>query len=379
MYNNELVTAFNEYKSGKIELLEFLKRLPDEKERIFEVFLVKVILETEAVEAKLTVILEDNQINKEVRYSAFYCLCTYYRRRKDTSKYGDLLERYKYSFSTNPTYSYLKSMFLMQHGKEADIKEAIILARKAIREVPNNVGINHCYGEIIAEAFEEGVLNIERHKTELDNALLLLQDIINETSEYAKFYCTYGRLLAVDGRYKEAKEEILIAIDKEDSNRSDYPLRIGEYQRYLIQTTSKSYSDKAFAEFQNYIGKMEGWNSEVRESMAKSEKDIQESMMKSERKIQSNIQGSLNRNLEFLGFFAALVSFIIASVQLLTKASFQEAFVLILELGGVLIIVLSGFGIILNGNKYIKRNIVAFLMGIICISIAFCIHKLGII
>jgi tetratricopeptide (TPR) repeat protein len=361
--SNELTMSFTEYKNKSIDLIEFLKKLPDETERIFEIYIVHVISETPEIEHELLKILESNQTSSKVSYNAFYCLCTYYRRRKDTSKYGELLELYKYLFSQNPTFNYLKSMFLMQRGKESDINEAIILSRKAIKDVPNNVGISHCYAEIIAEAFEESVLDLESDKIELDYAIELVQDILKETSDYAKFYCTYGRLLALAGRYKEAKAEILIAIDKENSSKNDYALRIGEYQRYLIQITSKSYSEKALHEFESYTTKMDAWNNEMKDSIEKSEE-----------KIQNNIQSALNRNLEFLGFFAALVSFIIASVQLLTKASFQEAFKLILELGGMNIIVLSSFGIILHGNKYIKRSIVVFIMGITCIIVSLYVH-----
>ncbi|MBK5241698.1 hypothetical protein [Clostridium sp.] len=365
MNNTDLGRALQEYKGRMINLQEFFKRLPDEKERLFEVYIVYVILETESIEDKLLEILKEYQDSSNIFYTAFYCLCTYYRRRKDTSKYGETLEQYKYVFYENPTYSYLKAMFLMQRGREEDIKEAIVLSRKSIKDVPHNVGIIHCFTEIIAEAFEDGVLEVKSNLVELEQATQLLQDVLKETSDYAKFYCTYGRLLALSGEYKKAKQEILFAIDKENSSRTDYSIRIGEYQRYLIQITSKNYADKSFLEFENYRKKMEDFN-----------KDIRESMVKSEKEVQGKIQDSLNKNLEFLGFFTALISFIIASVQILIKSNFQDAFLLILELGGMIMLVLSSFGIILNGNRYIKRSIVIFIMGITCIVLAFCIHIL---
>ena len=364
MNSTELVKAFEDYKTKKIDLLEFLRRLPNEKERLYEIYIVYLILETTTIEKELLKILERNKADSKVFYNAFYCICTYYRRRKDTSKYGEMLAQYKYCFYENPTYSYLNAMFLMQRGRDGDIEEAIILSGKSIKNVPNNVGIIHCYTEIIAEAFEQGVLNVQSNNVELNQATQLLQSVLKETSNYAKFYCTYGRLLAIDGDYKGAKCEVLNAIDKEDSSRSDYSLRIGEYQKYLIEITSKNYSDKAILKFQNYSDKMDGLNKEIRDSMVQSEKEIQ-----------SNIKDSLNKNLEFLGFFTALISFIIASVQILTKSNFQDAFQLILELGGMIMLVLSSFGIILNGNKYIKRSIVVFIMGIITILLALCIHK----
>ena len=361
----ELINAFDEYKSKKIGLIEFFKKFPDEKERLFEVYIVYVILETVSIESELLEILEKNKDNQKVFFSAFYCLCTYYRRRKDTSKYGETLERYKYMFYENPTYSYLKAMFLMQRGREDDIKEAIILSGKAIKNVPNNVGIVHCYAEIIAEAFEESVLDAKSNSVELEYATQLLQNVLKETSDYAKFYCTYGRLLALSGEYKKAKQEILHAIDEEDSSRNDYSLRIGEYQRYLIQITSQNHADKALLEFENYSEKIDEWNKKTIDSMEQYQNEVQ-----------GNIQDSLNKNLEFIGFFAALVSFIIASIQILIKSDFQETFQLILELGGMLMLVLSSFGIILNGNRYIKRSIVVFIMGIITIALAFGIHAL---
>jgi hypothetical protein len=361
---HELERALEEYKAKDIGLLEFFKRLPDEKERDFEVYIVSSILETEFIEKELQRILESKPADLKVFYSAFFCLCTYYRRRKDTSKYGETLDKYRHAFNQNPTYNYLKSMFLMQRGREVDIKEAINLSRKARKEVPDNVGIIHCFAEIIAEAFEEGVLELEGNREDLEQAKQSIEEVLKETSDYAKFYCTYGRLLAIAGEYKAAKQEILCAIDKEDSSKKDYSLRIGEYQRYLIQITSKNYADKTLLEFEKYSREMDGWNTEIKASMVESEKEVK-----------SSIQETLNKNLEFLGFFTALISFIIASVQILTKCNFRDAFQLILELGGMLMLVLSSFGIILNGNRYIKRSSVVFTMGIIIIFFALGIHK----
>lgn len=355
-----LETAFGEYKIGKMSLIQFLRILPDEKERAFEEWMVRLISETMSIEKDLIKILEENQESLKVLYNAFYCICTYYRKEKNIIKYKEILVRYEYCFAENPTYSYLKAMYLMQRGTEADIKAAIKLSQKSMEYIPDNVGIIHCYTEVVAKAFEENILNLKNNKPKLNEAKkLLLSKVLRETYDYAKFHCTYGRLLGISGNYIEAAKEIISAIDKEISDGNYYSLRMAEYQRYLIQVTSKNY-EKAILQFEDYNSNMDRWNREMGANIANSIEKV---------------QGALNKNLESLGFFAALVSFIIASVQILTNLNFEDAFELILALGGTMMIVLSGFGIILNGCMYIKRSKAVFGMGVITITLALVIHK----
>jgi hypothetical protein len=54
---------------------------------------------------------------------------------------------------------------------------------------------------------------------------------------------------------------------------------------------------------------------------------------------------------------------LLGSIQVLNNQSFIDAIRLILVLCGGLLLVLGEFGIILNGNKNIKRNIVVWILG----------------
>lgn len=366
-----LEDALIKYEGREIGLKEFFDSLPDEKERLFETKIVDVIGLCSDIEKETLRILEDGRNSDKVMYGAFYCLCTYYRRNKDTSLYGKTIDRFRYRFAKNATFEYLRAMYLMQNGKDTDIIEAISLCEGVINKIPGNIGILHLYSELIAEAFEGGIFNLKDHETNLVKALETIEEALKIDGEYGKFHCTYGRLLAQKGLFKEAKRQILYAVDKENSKRKDYSLRVGEYYRFLIQITTMSFTKSMTQEIEDYKKHVNTSEEELRKAIESSQEHINNNLIKSESKLKDKIQSSLNKNLEFLGFFAALVSFIIASVQIAGKESFYEAIGLMMGLGGVLMLVLGAFGITLHGNEYIKRTVTVFIMGVVTIALAF--------
>ena len=86
----------------------------------------------------------------------------------------------------------------------------------------------------------------ERALSSIDKAIML-------DPQYAKFYCTKGRILALGGRYTEAIALINQAISKEDSSRSDYALTIAGYQYYKLQIQMRQQRD----ELQNQISQLQ--------------------------------------------------------------------------------------------------------------------------
>ena len=336
----------NKYIEKELDLEELLVNLPEESERIFENCIIDIITRTSNAEDDAYKILRNSNLDENVVYKAFYLLCSLYRRRKDITIYGSLFTQYGSRFEKNDTYGYLKAMYLSQTGLLENIRQAVILAEKSLNKINNNVGIKHCYCEMVAEAFEEKIFKIDNDKDckELNKATEAIEEIIRYSEEdYAKFYCTYGRILALSKNFNEAKIQIKKAIDKEKSDRADYSLRISEYIKHLMAITSYEQMSEVEANI-NICGK-----------------EIE--------KFQGKIDDTLNKNIEFLGFFAALVSFVIASVQLLTNQSFEDAVKLIVVLGGVQMLVIGSFSIILSGKKGLNRSIIVFIMALVTIVV----------
>lgn len=340
IYKEEITNYLND----KVNLEEVLIRLPNTNERLFETCIIEIISKSSKVESDAKEILSRMGTSNETKYKAFYLLCSLFRRRKDITIYGSLLYEYKEQFDRNDTFGYLKAMYLIQTGLTENIRQAVILASKSLDRVKDNIGIQHCYCEMVAEAFEENIFHItnEKDKMELNRASETIKDIIvNDIEDYAKFYCTYGRILALSKDYKEAKIQIKKSIDKEKSNRHDYSLRISEYLKHLMAITSAEKMDEIEQKMSSYGSDMEQFD--------------------------NKIEGTLSKNIEFLGFFAALVSFVIASVQILGAQSVEDALKLIVVLGGVQMLVIGSFSLILSGKNGIKRSIIVFVMALITI------------
>jgi len=159
----------------------------------------------------------------------------------------------------------------------------------------------HNYAETIATAMEEEVIQDSAH---IDDAIDHIKKSISLAPKYAKYYCTYGRLLALKSQIAKGLQLIRKAIDLEDSQKSDYAIRIGDYQAYHSKLIFMQHT---------------------------------------------------TRNLEFLGFFAALVSFIIASIQILGKQPFEEATQLIIVLNGCLLCAFAGFFALIHEKNYFFR------------------------
>lgn len=354
MIENILEAKLKDYLDKKLSLEEFFNSLPEDTKRIYEIYVAKLVASKEITINRLKEIIKSNELSHKVRYSAFFALCTMYRRNKEYTLYGQILREYYELFKDFSSYYHLKAMYLVEVVQnEEDMRYAIEVADGAIISAPDNTGFLHSYAITVANAFEQSYMSIKNNsdKELLDKALMYVNKAIDLEPDYAKFYSTRGRLKGINSLYKEAKAEINKALDMEDSSKDGYGIRIGDYQKHLLNINFKENVDSISKTFNSYENKIEELEKQVC-------------------KAYDELESSKTRNLEFLGFFAALISFTIGSVQILSNQSFMDAARLILILGGSLLLVLGGFGIILNGNKELKRSVIVWVLGILIITIS---------
>ena len=273
---------------------------------------------------------KSESFKENIVFSAFYALCIYYRRMKEFTKIDDLISKFEVRFDSKPMYNHILSLSLKSKGGNENIKEAIAKAKMSADLVEGNAGVLHNYAETIATAMEEEVIQDSAH---IDDAIDHIKKSISLAPKYAKYYCTYGRLLALKSQIAKGLQLIRKAIDLEDSQKSDYAIRIGDYQAY--------HSKLIFMQHTNRLQiKIDEFETEI-----KNTKD----------KVSNLLHLSMTRNLEFLGFFAALVSFIIASIQILGKQPFEEATQLIIVLNGCLLCAFAGFFALIHEKNYFFR------------------------
>ncbi len=145
----------------------------------------------------------------------------------------------------------------------------------------------------------------------------------------------------------------------EDDARQDYSLRMGKYQNYLIrnqireqvqniQTKVKEVND-SIDKIKNEINAADVEINKVKDDLIDAKENYL-TINKEMEKTKDEIKESRVSNIEIIGLFSGVVSFIIGSLTIATTFSAVEAGFLILTLMGCLTGVLSVFSLLLRGG-----------------------------
>lgn len=361
----------------KEELVGRLKKItlencPDtnyEYERELTLLVGKNFNHSEAEDA--CTILEDyihqDDEKRKIAYSAFYCLIIFYRHQFNNKALDDLWEKYAKIFANFSDSSFfndfnnydnlndyrsLGHLYLLRFLSNLSIVgddyindlEYLDLAGKNIEidEFSNqNAGYRHNFATLYISIYEkyEGNPKISeeiKNSKWYDAALKEVDLAIILRPNSAVFHCTRGRILSIQGETIEA--EINTAISMEDDARKDYSLRMGIYQNYKLL---------------NQMRKQAQIVQKKAKEVKKDIKDTKEKYLtinKEMEKTKDEIKESRVSNIEIIGLFSGVVSFIIGSFNIVTTFSAVEAGLLILTLMGCLTGVLSVFSLLLRGG-----------------------------
>lgn len=296
----------------------------------------------------------------QVAFIAFCVLINYHRLQKNSTNEGALLEQYTPYFGKqikpdlyeHVYFFHLRLLYNMGIAIGKSDQFLIDLLHDAqlnSRQMKENYGGHHAFAETVALVFENASPSIYEKlpKTKqywLDEAKNSAIVAIDRDKGYAKFYCTYGRVLALCGKLDDAVEKVNTAIDKEKNTRKDYSIRITQYTGYLQQfRAQKMMADQSAA--------------------------MDEQVSKVTKQIEEQEKQSMVKNMEFLGLFSGIVSFTIGSLTItgaIASQSIQSAAGLIVVLLGALMCVFASFGVILHGfkNRAFWRNIFVFALGV---------------
>jgi hypothetical protein len=310
------------------ELRAFLDSLPsDEKPQFTKKITDYVATAPVQVEEVLLHILESEQ-NTQIRFAAFYTLVVYYRRYKLSGRLEQLANRYGSNFNDRPLYLFTMSTMYRNKGGKNNLAIALQYAEEAIKKTVDYPGYFNNYAEIVADALEDG-MEFTNQEEVIANAFRYINKAIMINSNYAKYYCTLGRLQYCTGEYQAGKLNILKAIDLEDNNQKDYAIRIADYQYFLL----KCHSVESVKKLKEIID----------------EKTLEIHNIKDQ--LHRNVQEEKTKIIEFLGFFTAIISFIVSTVQIVSKVELSQAPVLILVMLGGLLIAFGAFKTIITMDR----------------------------
>jgi len=217
------------------DCISFLCSLPKDIDPKFSEFISDYVNSHDNQESMLLYIL-NNSKNIELRFNAFYTLMIIYRRNKNVSKSKILCQKYKLEFDNRPLFLYQMSSIYKNDLTYSSLCLALEYARKSIQKIElsntNYPGFYNNFSEIVAISFENTIIT---DNSVLDEAISSINKAIMINPNYAKYYFTLGRLLIIYKDFNEAKNNLMKAIDLEDSSRKDYQMRISEYQDVIMK------------------------------------------------------------------------------------------------------------------------------------------------
>lgn len=350
----------------KSDIRSFIGTLPtDETSREYEKMIVVFVMKNRNVDIDscLHELLDDD--NDSVAFAAFCMLCEKLRRNMNHSAHKRILDEYAGRFCSHPFFNHARLLYYVDNYDYSMQDEIIELARKNVTDMPQNTGALHAFSDIVAKAFEYAWTY---HCTSpqpniLDEGITAVDQAIYGDPDYAKYYCTKGRLLSFKNQYDEALSMVQKAIDFEDSEKSDYSIRISRYIYYQQQIQTRAQNLLTEEHVNNYLNqKLEEYTQDIEKRQGQLKSETEESAEK--------LRSSMIKSIEFVALFSGIVSFTIGSISIasnLAVISFAGAAGLIIVLMGALLCVFSGFGVILHGFQKgtRSRNIVVFISGLI--------------
>lgn len=318
-----------EWKStdGREAVVLYLESLPSQEDRDFELSITKTAERCPSeLFAVCSEILADESVSTPTRFSAAMILATHFRRFKSYSDFARLIEQYSSAFAKQPLYPHMAALMYSGRGGSGDLDQALVLSRQASKTLLKHTGALHAFASNVAHVAEAGGTVDDLL---LDEAHEALSTALGLEPTYAKFYCTRGRLLALRGDFEQARVSIQKAMDLEDENKTDYALRLGEYQHHLARVFASEMSSTLELEVKQAMGIADSTRTEVARQL-------------------EEFRG---QNLATLGLFTAILSFTLGSLQIVQGQSFDDAARLIVVLAGALMAVYGVFAMIVRRSS----------------------------
>jgi len=330
-------------------LKKYFARYLNENERAFDLDLTKLARRKGIgnLEENLKKIIGDDiSEDKNIKYCAFFCLATKYRHDDKETEMKTLLSEYRGDKfgGKRDSYEHLFLLYRLSFVSYSLNFTDIDRARYNRDKYRHNAGYIHIFADIIATAYEKNK-HLEKgddnyFKKHIKEAIMAVEEANDKDPNYAKYYSTWARLLFLQGDQEGALEKIDMAIKKETVETIDYISRVNNYNRYKL--------DIMFAI--NEVKIIRGVETIIGEKVNSASKEIDTRI----KEMNSALENNKYKIMEFVGFFAGIITLVIGSLEIVNNQPFEKAIMLIVALFGTLLCVFSAFGIIVRGFRRMK-------------------------
>jgi tetratricopeptide (TPR) repeat protein len=263
-------------------------------------------------------------------FDALYVLLARHRRVLDPGRFRRLYERHAGNFDDMPMRAVLDSDMAMLHPGGPDLPGAVAFATRALDAYPNNQPLVAHHARVPAELGWSGA---EVPEAELNQALARVERSIEADPERARFRAVKGQLCALLGRYEEAEAAIQRAMELEDSSLNGYAIRVIEYQRLRADIRLRAETGRI--------------REALRDTTRRLEREMDHRLTEVAGAIRQREEAEIaklrSESLGTLGLLAAVIAFIVTSVQVADKMPLTDGLRLLAGIAGVLTLVFTVF------------------------------------
>lgn len=347
---------------------------------------VNKIINNNKVTAEEFIKILDSEESLNVRFFSLFGLVTHYRNVKESEELNIMFEKYKEPFYEFITFKHLSFLVEFDWLKFNSFNEDLCITllndvEAFIQEVAKKhkldnakffVGTLHLYTDLFISIIEAKDKMKDKISDKYDTALNYLEKAIN-IEQYPKFFCTKARLYSYKQAYREAFININKAISKEDASKEHYETKIVEYTFVKNLIILKKTQSEVMIKLNEYEVMMNEQNEKYLQQNNKLEQQKEELeqqkllLIQKTEEVDNKLSDTIVRNVEIIGFFTGIISFVIASVQMAMQLSFLESAALIIVLLGAWIISYCCFSILFKKNvkEEMKKYIIVFSVGTI--------------
>ncbi|MBT1177244.1 hypothetical protein [Bifidobacterium callimiconis] len=248
-------------------------------------------------------------------------------------------------------YQYALSMFYLYGGDE---RRAEAAARKALDIAPDHIGFLNTYTEQILDRVERELISTGRQMPEDNdeeslNELLTMFDKRPREGWHPIFHVSYGRILACLGRYSEAQSEYSRAVDLENSRYNTWIESGGNTIKASTYVTEMNEIFDA-RNTCNMLSNMRSLSSVIDDAQS-AQRDRARELDDKMDELGRRFDNERIDMLEFIGFFAGIISFVIASIQLGDGLEFPTRALMVLLLMGSLLVAFGSFSALLESGR----------------------------
>ena len=287
---------------------------------------------------------EEQSIEPKVRSAAFATWMTFLLRWRDYKHFRNVFDTYHNIFrevSPSLVSLYQGMRDLSQVSSKGDRQRAVKSAEEAMKAMPHMPGALNLYTEAMAISGERGDVMAE----DLDQAMAAIEKAIDIDPAYAKYYANRARILALKKRYDESYRDIDKAMEMETSEYDEYLLRISNYE-----------SIRTFIQLEERSSEIEHQANEMKYEQDKAQKQL------------SSMRGE---TLTLLGLLAAVIAFVVPSVQLVSNLQSAEAGVLMTFMAGLILVVFGAFMELIHPDtKWRPKGLLVVGAGILLVTLA---------